>query len=390
MLVFLSAALAQQADSIKIKNRELEKIRGEINSLQKELTSKTQKEKESLLALENISRQNLLLNKLIVNLKIEEAKKEQEIEIIETHIDSVGQVVSSLKDQYARYVVWTYKHGKFSYLSFLFNAASFHQALVRYKYIKYITEQNKKALDDLNRNKIFLSQLKSRLQAEAAEKLELVSLKEQEQGALKEKRSQRQQLIAALKKDQDVISDEIASKRQAEISIKNLIARLVEAERERKEKLRESRLAGNKVVDYNYDKFENFAGLQGKLAWPIKEGTISRSFGENKNEKLKTVTLNYGIDIKVKGETEVHAVAEGVISAIDWIPGYGSIVIVTHKDEFRTVYGHITDITVIEGQKINSGAVIGKVNDSLEGNILHFEIWRERNYQNPQNWLARK
>ena len=165
---------------------------------------------------------------------------------------------------------------------------------------------------------------------------------------------------------------------------------MIEKERERKSRLRTENLSSKQPVrDYTYDNFEDFSSLKGQLSWPVKQGKIVRKFGENKNAKLKTVTLNYGIDVDVKKETDVHAVAEGIVSAIDWLPGYGSVVIVTHKDEYRTVYGHITDLNVNEGDKIKAGTVIGKVNDSLEGTILHFEIWSGRNYQNPETWLAR-
>ena len=82
--------------------------------------------------------------------------------------------------------------------------------------------------------------------------------------------------------------------------------------------------------------------------------------------------------------------AEGIVSAIDWVPGYGSVLIVTHRDEYRTVYGHVTDLKVREGDKVTPGKILGSVNESLEGKILHFEIWNERNYQNPEQWLARK
>ena len=92
----------------------------------------------------------------------------------------------------------------------------------------------------------------------------------------------------------------------------------------------------------------------------------------------------------MNGEQNVLSVAEGIVSAIDWIPGYGSIVIVTHRDDYRTVYGHVANINVKEGEKVKGGSAIGKVNESLEGKILHFEIWNERNYQNPEIWLARK
>lgn len=48
------------------------------------------------------------------------------------------------------------------------------------------------------------------------------------------------------------------------------------------------------------------------------------------------------------------------------------------------------DIIVKEGQKVSAGDIIGRVSDSLEGTILHFEIWYERNYQNPEVWLVRR
>ena len=153
------------------------------------------------------------------------------------------------------------------------------------------------------------------------------------------------------------------------------------------------RLEGKNVkmpAEYDYSKFKNFSQLEGKLNWPVESKDVVREFGENENKKLKTVTLNYGIDIKTKKSAGVHAVAEGIVSIIDWIPGYGSVVIVTHKNEFRTVYGHLTKIEVEEGNKVEAGDLLGYVNENLEGNILHFEIWNARNYQNPKDWLVKK
>ena len=94
--------------------------------------------------------------------------------------------------------------------------------------------------------------------------------------------------------------------------------------------------------------------------------------------------------MKVSGDKNVKAVAEGVVSAIDWVPGYGSVVIVTHKGDYRTVYSHLDDILVSEGDKVKTGSLIGKVGESLEGNILHFEIWNSRDHQDPLTWLAKK
>jgi len=136
--------------------------------------------------------------------------------------------------------------------------------------------------------------------------------------------------------------------------------------------------------------FAPFSSLRGRMIWPLAGGKVIRGFGENKNKKLNTVTMNYGVDIKASADMEVKAVAEGVVSAIDWIPGYGSVIILTHKGEYRTVYSHLSEIYISEGEKVKMGTRIAKVNESLEGSILHFEIWNSRNNQDPEVWLARR
>ncbi|NMB82530.1 MAG: peptidoglycan DD-metalloendopeptidase family protein [Ignavibacteria bacterium] len=383
--------IPQTVDSIKQKNLELSNIKNEITRLENELKNKTKKEKESLQTLENINKQKLLLSKLINTLIVEEKIKSGEIDETVKLINTVEERIKSLKEKYSNYVVFVYKNRGLSIFRFLLNTNSFNKTIKRYRYLRYISNQNKKTLDQLNESKEELTQLVQKLERERREKEELVTQKQTEQTLLSEKENERKELISALRKDQKMIAAEIESKRQAEILIKNIIAKLIEEERLRKAKLLEKK-PGEKisVPAYNYSNFQNFAELKGLMIWPVYEGKVVRKFGENKNERLKTVTLNYGIDIAVKGDQKVYAVAEGIVSAIDWIPGYGSIVIITHKDEFRTVYGHIANISVREGDKVLAGSVIGNVNESLEGNILHFEIWNERNYQNPEVWLVKR
>ena len=66
------------------------------------------------------------------------------------------------------------------------------------------------------------------------------------------------------------------------------------------------------------------------------------------------------------------------------------MIIITHKGGYRTVYSHLSDIYVKEGDIVKLGFVIGKVGESIEGNVLHFEIWNSREKQNPEVWLARR
>lgn len=382
---------SQTAENLHKQNLQLDKIKQEITRLEKELQNKSRTERESLQTLENLNRQNLLLNNLINNLLAEENEKEIAIGLIQARIDSIENRIKNLKESYARYVVWVYKNRGLSMWRFVFNAESFNQAVQRYKYLQYVSDENAKTLGALKSSREQLNELRLRLVDEKETKQNLVDQKMTEQESLKQKEKEKKELLAVLKKDKKSIAAEISSKRRAEIVIKNLIAKLIETERARKAKSHENKMNMKKnVQDFDYSGFENFGQLKGRLSWPIKEGRVVRDFGENKNEKLNTVTLNYGIDIAVRGKESVRAVAEGIVSAIDWIPGYGSVVIITHRDEYRTVYGHVANISVKEGERIKAGNSIGSVNESLEGNILHFEIWSERNYQNPDVWLARK
>lgn len=382
---------AQSNNKIEEHNVVLMNLRSEISSLQSKLNDLSDQEKKSLQALQNINQQNLLISKVITKLKQEERQKEREITRLNSEISELETEIEKLRHDYSNYLVWLYKHRKGSFLKFLLSAESINQAVIRYKYLNYITIEKQDLLNQLKKKKNRLVKLIDVREKEKLEKERLVNEKEKEQESLVDKKIVSELIITSLQEDQNALLQEIDEKRKAEIQIKNLIAKLIEDERRRQEEMRLARLKNEEVkFDYNYDNFENFSNLQGVLNWPVKSGKIIRNFGENRNIKLNTVTLNYGVDIQTEKGEEVFAVAEGFISAIEWIPGYGSVVIITHKNNYRTVYGHISEISVIEGNKVEGGTLLGKVNQSLEGNILHFEIWNERNYQNPEVWLVRK
>ena len=245
--------------------------------------------------------------------------------------------------------------------------------------------------------------VEARLVKERDEKIKLNEEKRTEEANLKVKMSENNRLISQLKKNRNELRKELDSKRKAEVKITALINKLVaEAERRKKEELeRLARLEKSKNkeekggetasadFDLNTAGLSSFQAMKGKLNWPM-QGNIKTKFGENKNPLLNTVTLNYGVDIEARKDVNVKCVADGIVSAIDWIPGYGSVIIITHSEDYRTVYSRLSEIFVSEGEKIRAGKLIAKVGESIEGKILHFEIWSSRINQNPEIWLARR
>jgi len=393
LLLLINTGYAQTTKQIEQKNSELTNIKDEISKLENQLKNLTAQEKESLGTLKKIDQQKLLLGKVITRLSNQEKQKRNKLEYYNKEIKNIERKIEELKDEYGKYIVWVYKNGKTSDLKYLLMAESVSQALLRYKYLSYVSKQNEVNLNELAESINSREELKKNINIEIEQLTVLEKEKTEEQYRLDKRKEEKEKLLKVLRKNSASIENEIDEKRIAETQIKNLISKLIEEERERLTKLREVKLKNEKtatVPDYNYDAFENFSELKGRLNWPAQNGKVIRKFGENKNEKLRTVTLNYGIDLKTSAGDNVYAVAEGIVSAIEWIPGYGSVVIVTHKNNFRTVYGHLDNIKVNEGAKVSAGNIIGTVNESLEGSVMHFEIWNERNYQNPEEWLVKK
>ena len=404
--------LPQSQEKLKIKKNELSDLKNEISRLEDELNQKTEKEKESFEVLENYNKQNYLLRKLIRKLKSQENAKQKEINKSNLKIEAIQKQISILKKNYSKYVLAIYKYGGVNELASLLDAESVEQALIRYKYLKKFSERRSEDLQSFRDNIEELNIIKARLEKEKLEKKLLADQKQKEENGLEAKQKERKKILNAIRNDKTSLKKELEAKKNAEVKIKQMIVKLI-AEAEQRKKEEAERIASlNKTpvdhsipeenitnvsppkpkynLDLNTSDFTSFSNLKGRLHWPVQNGKVIRKYGENVNDNLNTITLNYGVDIKASSDIDVKAVAEGVVSAIDWIPGYGSVVIVTHKGDYRTVYSHLSELYVSEGDKVKMGNVIGRVGESLEGNVLHFEIWNSRVNQNPENWLVKK
>lgn len=137
---------------------------------------------------------------------------------------------------------------------------------------------------------------------------------------------------------------------------------------------------------------KGFEAAKGKLPYPVDgKHVIVRSFGRQQHPDLPMIeTDNPGIDISVGNNEKARAVYEGEVSAIFKQPGFNNVIMVRHGD-FITIYANLVDIEVKKGDRIGAGTSLGKVavddDDSKGRSILHFEIRREKEKENPQLWL---
>jgi septal ring factor EnvC (AmiA/AmiB activator) len=131
-----------------------------------------------------------------------------------------------------------------------------------------------------------------------------------------------------------------------------------------------------------------FAALRGRLAWPA-EGRVVGEFGAQVHPRFGTKTFRNGIDIDVAEGANIAAVASGHVLYTGWFRGYGNLIIVDHGGEYYTLYAHVADIRVAEGDEVKQGQIIGTVGDTgaLGGPRLYFEVRQSGKPQDPSRWL---
>ncbi len=121
----------------------------------------------------------------------------------------------------------------------------------------------------------------------------------------------------------------------------------------------------------------------GDLAWPAVGGYVSSGLGQRWGK------LHKGIDIARPSDRTIKAADNGRVTSAGFDGGYGNKVIIDHNNGIRTVYAHLSSISVSVGQVVSQGqklGVMGSTGNST-GIHLHFEVYEDGNLKNPMDYL---
>lgn len=447
LLLVCGAERTSASDTdIRKKEKALVKLRSEIESYEKRIRDSEKKEKVTLERLDDMEHQVSLLQTLLRQLQHETTQLRTDIDTTQNTIAFFEAQLSYLQAHYARYVTSVYKYGRVRDFETLLSSKSLNQLYIRLEYLKYFTQQRKHDVDQIREKKKLLEGQRSDLEEKLLTERELLDEKKSEGLTLQARKEERKRVLKDIRKDKDIYQKELTRKTQAATQLGNLITELIEKDRVRKD--REAQLARERKAKAAADReakrlkdqaalkehqqeldrlrktnqaekikekekeieqgkrtierelaleslpsepdTKPFSALRGSLMWPISKGTVVAQFGEQIHPVLKTVTQNTGIDIAVPNGTPIKTVADGEVALIHWLPSYGNLIIVNHNNGYRTVYTHLSDISVTAGQELAAGDVIARSGDSVSGSILHFEIWKDKMKQNPETWLTKR
>ena len=387
VVAFLAPGLSQQ-NEIRKKQADLEVIRSQVREFEEKIKSHQQNEKATLELLDMYDRKATLVRKLIGKLRAEEKQLQTRIEATRTSIAALEEQLRFLKNHYASYVASVYKSGKVHDIELLLSSNSINQFYIRTEYLRRFSEQRQKDAEKIGTKKQEIEETQARLQQQLTEERRLIAEKGAEEDRLAALVTERKDVLLQIRRDKRSVQREIDRKLKAARELEGIVARLIEEDRIRKE--REAAETKKGKLPQPPPVSGTFESRKGKLRWPVSEGAIVARFGNQTHPTLRTVTQNTGIDIAVKAGSPVSSVAEGQVSKITWLPSYGNLIIIDHYGGYYTVYTHLSEIRVVEEQKLKEGDIIGTSGEALEGPRLHFEIYKGREKQNPEHWLMRQ
>jgi len=352
----------------------LRKIRDEIRQVEKKIAASKKKESTVLYTIHNIDIDIDLAQSLILNLSNEQKKREREISRIERDLDETKAELERLQGLLSKRLVTAYKHGRVQDIELLLTARSLNDGLLWLEYQKRLAENDLRNYINIKEKRERIARDKNLLTLELNKKKTALTDRLREEGKLKKKKTKRQNVLYQIRQDASLLKRRLQEKENAAKEIKRLI----------------TNMERNSTPLPMLKPETPFSELKGRMLWPTAGKVVAR-FGRYRHPQLKTITENIGIDIQAPAGKAVQVVASGKVTVITWQRGRGNILIVSHYGGYYSVYTHLQEIDVNLMEEVKLGQVLGTVGESgsINGPLLHFEIWKGTSKLNPELWLAK-
>ncbi|MFO7842724.1 MAG: M23 family metallopeptidase [Bacteroidales bacterium] len=146
----------------------------------------------------------------------------------------------------------------------------------------------------------------------------------------------------------------------------------------------------DKVIEYAHNKEKMLAAIPAIQPIALKDfNRISDYFGSRNDPFTGKRTMHHGMDFTGPEGSHIFATGDGVVVDAGYsFYGYGNRVTIDHGYGYVTVYAHLKDINVKEGQEVTRGDVIGTLGNTgrSTGAHLHYEVRLNNRPVNPINY----
>ncbi len=123
--------------------------------------------------------------------------------------------------------------------------------------------------------------------------------------------------------------------------------------------------------------------------WPTN-GRLTSTFGYRYHPFTGYRLLHEGLDIANKPWTPVYVTADGLVKEVSSRSHFGNLIKVSHLNgEIVTYYAHLNKASVVEGQYVKRGELIGYMGNTgrSTGPHLHYEVHLNGRPVNPMSFI---
>ncbi|MFW5959600.1 MAG: murein hydrolase activator EnvC family protein [Chitinivibrionales bacterium] len=365
-------------DKILSRNAELDSIQNELKRGRDRIEELRDKEGKSLekkkLLEENINNSKTYMENLTERISYLESS----IAMLEDSLDLAEERLEYRQDKMMERLRNMYKSGWYKSYEKVVTASSIKEAMYKLNYFRKLNRYDRILLESITKTKEEIKKKKMMIASEKEEHLVLLNEKKEEIERFKRDKKQREELLEEIKEEKQAYEKMVEQLEESKKEL-NLIVKQLEEKREKAE------------IEMKRAEKYTFSRRKGSLIWPVS-GSIVKDYGKVVHPRFKTVTINSGIDIKSDLNSDVVCVAPGSVDYIGNMRGYGRFVIVNHYNGYMTIYAHLEDILIKEGDDVKLGQKLATVGKGSQGDqaSLHFQIRKSTETVNPTEWLESK
>ncbi|OFY40511.1 MAG: hypothetical protein A2X18_11370 [Bacteroidetes bacterium GWF2_40_14] len=383
--LFLLIAVTVSSQSVTEQTKMKQQIEEEIAFLDKQLAATRSSQQANTKELNFIQRKITNRKRLLKELDEEIRQISNQVVSKEQEIVKLNNNLQELKKRYSQLIYFSYKkRDQKMWLMYILASDNIEQGYRRWIYIRNYSSAIKEMAHNIRSNSEKISNERETLDRIRANSLSAQAKKQQEFKKLSQEEVSAKRVITQLTKKEKDVRQQLNEKRKEverlNREIEKILAAAVKEKKspEYKESVADRALSG---------KFEN---NRGRLPWPVKRGVITEQFGQHYHPVFKSIKLpfNNGVNISTDANANVFCVFDGEVKQILVMPGYNQCILVQHGS-YYTFYTKLDKITVGTGDKVSTGQVLGSLAESDGGSVIHFQLWKGTEKQNPEYWISR-
>ena len=290
--------------------------------------------------------------------------------------------------------------GSVSYWAILFKSRSFADLLDNINMISEIAVSDQLMMKKLEAIAEEISQARIELEDEKQTLVQTQQELEEKEQTLSDQRAESDELIQELLSDKAEMDASQAYYEQLE---EELVAKIAQQENEYDRAVAAEKAAAAAAAakaaaaessgggSYDYDDDGGYAGSAGG-GWynPLSSIYVTCAYGYRIHPTQGYYSFHTGVDLGADYGTPIYAARGGVVTEAAYSSVYGYYVVINHGDGYSTLYGHMTNYCVSEGQGVAGGQTIGYVGSTgwSTGPHLHYTVYSNGSTVNPMAFIG--